>query len=524
MVTASELNINTNAGATAMANAIFGPGVTVVSASYTGDNDSSGIFTGGDATSPGVTPSDTGVILSTGDAEDFTNSNGQSNQSTNTGSQTSGPNGQAWFNAEAGTSTFDASFIDVTFVPDTDVLTMQFVFSSEEYPEYINSIYNDFVGVWIDGNFVEMEVGNGNTSVGNINSGNNINFYNDNTSDAWNTEMDGFTITMTLTIPVTAGEENDIRIGIADVGDANYDSNLLIAGDSVQTEVVAISDSVDMFANGNKTLDVLDNDINNGSGTLTVTHINGVAVNYGDSVTLATGEVVTLNNDGTFDIQGDADLGTVNFTYGIVNGDGTDDVGYVTVNTVPCFVAGTGILTPSGEVPVESLRPGDLVMTLDDGPQPLRWAGRRSVAAQGDYAPIAFAAGALGDHDALELSPQHRVLLSDERAELMFDALEVLVAAKELVNDMTVRRRRGGQVTYVHLMFDRHQIIWSAGLPSESFLPGAQTLSVFDRAVVEEITALFPQLDPRTGQGYSPAARPVLRSFEAQALIGQAPH
>ncbi len=68
MVNATELPIDINASAIAMANEIFGDGVTVVSASYTGDNRSSGIYSQGDTISPGATPSDTGVILSTGRA------------------------------------------------------------------------------------------------------------------------------------------------------------------------------------------------------------------------------------------------------------------------------------------------------------------------------------------------------------------------------------------------------------------------------------------------------------------------
>ena len=84
MVAASELSIKTNASATAMANAIFGDSVQVVSASYSGSSYSSGIYSGGDSTSPGVVPGDSGVILSTGRASDFTNSWGPSNQSSNT--------------------------------------------------------------------------------------------------------------------------------------------------------------------------------------------------------------------------------------------------------------------------------------------------------------------------------------------------------------------------------------------------------------------------------------------------------
>ncbi len=65
MVAASELSINDRANANTMAQTIFGEGVTVVRASYTGDRDSSATYTGGDSTSPGVVPGDEGIILST---------------------------------------------------------------------------------------------------------------------------------------------------------------------------------------------------------------------------------------------------------------------------------------------------------------------------------------------------------------------------------------------------------------------------------------------------------------------------
>ena len=105
MVAASELPININASAVNMAETIMGSGVTVVNASYTGDRRSSGTYSDGDATSPFATPGDTGVILSTGRARDFTNSNGQANQSTNTSTNTRGENNNADFNAAAGTKT-----------------------------------------------------------------------------------------------------------------------------------------------------------------------------------------------------------------------------------------------------------------------------------------------------------------------------------------------------------------------------------------------------------------------------------
>ena len=255
-----------------------------------------------------------------------------------------------------------------------------------------------------------------------------------------------------------------------------------------------------------------------------ITHINGIAVTAGSVVTLPSGQQVTVNADGTLTVAGDGDIENVAFTYTIAagGGNGVSDVGIVTINSIPCFAAGTRILTPSGNVPVESLQPGDLVMTQDDGPQPLRWIGRRRVAAEGRFAPVLIRAGTFGAHGDLMVSPLHRVLIRDSLAEVLFGEAEVLVAAKDLVNDRSVRFVPGGEVEYVHLLFDRHQVVFSEGLATESFLPGPQTADSFEREVVEEICALFPEIDPDTGEGYSPAARRLLRGYEARVLAATA--
>lgn len=517
MVAASELPIQTvreGVDATDMAEAIFGNGVQVVSASYTGDIDSAGIYSNGDSVAPGVTPSNSGVILSTGNAEDFTNSSGSSNQSNSTSTNTSGVNSNSQFNAAAGARTYDASYLDVDFIPDGNVMTMQFVFSSEEYPEFQNSIYQDFVGVWVNGQLVEMDVGNGDTDPGNINTTNNINMFVNNANDDYNTEMDGFTITLTLTMVVTPDVVNSIRIGIADVSDTQYDSNLLIAGDSVQTDLVAISDDVNVYPDGTTSFNVLNNDVSQPGSTLTITHINGQAVSIGSTITLPTGQTVMLGAGGVFTVTGDGDEEDFNFTYTVTDGIDTD-TGFVNATSIPCFVAGTLIATPEGDVSVEDLEPGDLVLTQDDGPQALRWIGTRVVPAQADFAPILIRAGTFGAHDDLKVSPLHRVLIRDSLSELLFGESEVLVAAKDLVNDHSVIRMSGGTVPYVHLMFDKHQVVFSNGLATESFLPGPQTTKSFEAQTMAEICAIFPELNPHTGGGYSPAARRTLKRYEA---------
>ncbi|MEZ5798332.1 MAG: choice-of-anchor L domain-containing protein [Paracoccaceae bacterium] len=518
MATGAELSYNTSATAMQMANTIFGDGVTVVGASYTGPSYSSAIYDNGQLAA-GVAPSTTGVILSTGDVRNFTQSWGDPNRSASTTTNTSGVDNNTLFNAVAGTRTYDAVWMDVDFVPQGDVMTINFVFSSEEYPEYVNSSYNDFLGVWINGEYVPISIGNGTTAINNINPATEPNLFLSNTGDQYNTEMDGFTLTLKLTIPVNAGEVNSIRIGIADTGDSQYDSNVLIAADSAQVRLIAHDDYRTLLPTGTKTVDVLVNDQHQPGASLVITHLNGIAVVAGQTITLASGQQVTLNADGTLTIIGDGDTETLHFTYTVSDGLGHTDIGLVTINSIPCFVAGTLIRTPDGDVPIESLHPGDLVMTLDDGPQPLRWIGSRTVPARGGLAPICIRAGTFGDHGKLLVSPQHRILLRDSLAELLFGETEVLVAAKDLVNDRSVRRIVGGDVEYIHLLFDRHQIVNSQGLATESFHPGPQTMGDMPQETLDELAMLFPELNPETGQGYGPSARRSLKSYEAKALL-----
>lgn len=524
MATGAELTYTTNVNALTMANAIFGAGVTVTGASLnvSNSNTSAGLYANGQL-APGVVPGPTGVILSTGDIRDFTQSNGDPNRSGQTSTDTSGTtDNNAMFNAIAGARTYDGVWLNADFIPTGSYMTIRFVFSSEEYPEYINSQYNDVVGVWVNGTHVPIEVGNGTVSVNNINGVNQENLFVNNTNDAYNTEMDGFTLTMTLTMRVNPGVVNSIRIGIADTSDAQYDSNLLIAADSVQTVLVARRDEATLYANGQATVNVLANDISLPLTTLTLTHVNGVAVTVGSVVVLPSGQTIQVGAGGVLTIIGDGQIESKTFTYQVKDTLGNIDVGFVTLNQVPCFVAGTRIRTPQGDREVETLSPGDLVCTLDNGDQPLRWIGSRTVPATGALAPVAIRAGTFGNHGRLMVSPQHRILVRDAMAELLFGETDVLVCAKDLVNDRTVRQVPGESVTYVHLLFDRHEVVFSEGLASESFLPGPQIASQLEAEVMREITAIFPELDPEAGTGYRPAARRALRGHEARVLFSQA--
>mgnify|MGYP000167242800 CR=1 FL=1 len=118
----------------------------------------------------------------------------------------------------------------------------------------------------------------------------------------------------------------------------------------------------------------------------------------------------------------------------------------------------------------------------------------------------------------IELSPNHRVFITSPHAELLFDTHEVLVKAKHLVNGHSIYRRRDRQpVTYLHLLFDQHEVICGNGLMSESYHPGDQTRESFDENTQAELFRLFPAL--ATGHStYSATARMPLKQYEARLL------
>ncbi|MCC0063380.1 MAG: Hint domain-containing protein [Defluviimonas sp.] len=161
--------------------------------------------------------------------------------------------------------------------------------------------------------------------------------------------------------------------------------------------------------------------------------------------------------------------------------------------TPACFVKGTRIRTPQGPRPVEDLAVGDLVTTSDHGDVPIRWIGNRTVIGRGRFAPIRFERDAIGNESVLSVSPQHRILVSGWRAELLFGCGEVLVPAKALVNDTDIRPCPCNKVHYFHLLFDEHEIVFSEGVSTESFHPGAAVLDS-DPEMREELAELFPEL------------------------------
>lgn len=181
----------------------------------------------------------------------------------------------------------------------------------------------------------------------------------------------------------------------------------------------------------------------------------------------------------------------------------------------PCFTPGTLIETATGLRAIETLEIGDLVATRDHGLQPLLWASQRTVPATGRYAPVVFAPGAIGNSEELIVSPQHRMMIEDWRAELFFGEDEVLVPAKFLVNGSTIRQVTGRQVTYIHLLFADHEIVMAGGVPSESYFLG-HAVRENKPEIREELLTLFPELDRYANEQLP--ARQVMRCHEGALL------
>ncbi len=177
-----------------------------------------------------------------------------------------------------------------------------------------------------------------------------------------------------------------------------------------------------------------------------------------------------------------------------------------------CFTLGTMIETGKGPCRIEDIAKGDLIMTRDKGLKPVLWIGSSTFAAEGASAPVLIQKGALGNDTDMMVSQQHRMLISGWQAELYMGVDEALVAAKYLINGDTIRIVDGGEVTYFHLLFDRHEIVMAAGIPSESYHP-QHAASSGDREIQAAFLKLSPNLHLDQPEG-SGAARHVARQHE----------
>jgi Ca2+-binding RTX toxin-like protein len=296
---------------------------------------------------------------------------------------------------------------------------------------------------------------------------------------------------------LSGGDGDDLLEGDdgADVLDGGEGSDTLSGGTGSDTFYAGSGDEVQ----GGEDKDGSDQDVLD----LSAYGFKGVQVIY-DPTNPENGTVVFLDADGN-------PTGKMTFT----------DIERV----VRCFTPGTMIQTERGMRPVESLRVGDRVMTRDNGLQPVKEILRRELTrgelvTRPELRPVRIAAGALGagvPSRDITVSPQHRMLVEDAKAELMFGEAEVLVPAIHLVGRPGITQDYGVKgATYIHLRFARHEIVMAEGTWSESFQPGP-AFGVGQEAVQAELLALFPALRSKAVPVIS--ARRSLKSFETRALF-----
>ncbi len=193
---------------------------------------------------------------------------------------------------------------------------------------------------------------------------------------------------------------------------------------------------------------------------------------------------------------------------------------------VICFTPGTRIATPEGPKLIQALRPGEMVLTKDDGPQQVLWMGHRRMSGARLYAmphlrPIRFRAGALGldlPEPDLIVSPAHRMLLKGAAAQALFGTSEVLVRAEDLINDASVMVDHAlREVTYVHILLERHNIVFANGIETESFHPSNTALEMIDMDQRAELLQVVPGVERRP-EAYGDYARRNLSASEAALL------
>ena len=221
----------------------------------------------------------------------------------------------------------------------------------------------------------------------------------------------------------------------------------------------------------------------------------------GAGVTLTFGETFEVGGK-TLTYAGTAKVGSVDGFFAKGEGSqfffskidvGNKKVSFSTGDTPICFYPGTLVATPSGEIAVETLKIGDLVLTAEGKVAPVRWVGRQTVstflADPVRVLPIRISAGALG-----KSLPARDLLISPDHAILVMD---VLIQAGALLNGTTIRREADvpSTFTYYHVELADHSLVLAEGVPAETFVDNVQR-TAFDNW--DEHQALYGSTAPIT--------------------------
>lgn len=196
---------------------------------------------------------------------------------------------------------------------------------------------------------------------------------------------------------------------------------------------------------------------------------------------------------------------------------------------VTCLTRGTRVETADGPRPVESLKPGDSIITADGSAQPLQLLLSRALTKTDmmrnpNFVPVRISAGALGHglpQRDLTVSQEHRMLLSSHTVQLLTGSDSALIAAKNMTSLPGVFLDHSAfQVEYFHLVFENHEIIYAEGAETESLLLSPSVLQNQTPEGRKEIQDLFGDQIGQPGESM-PAAAFIPKTYEQQMIIRQ---
>lgn len=178
--------------------------------------------------------------------------------------------------------------------------------------------------------------------------------------------------------------------------------------------------------------------------------------------------------------------------------------GPITPNTaVICFAGGTLIETENGPLAVENIEIGTKVRNEKGKLVEVKWIGKRHVTAQDlseneKLLPVRIQTNALGNglpSRDLFVSRQHRIFVTSPTVSEVLPYPETLIPAVKLVGLPGISIATDTKsVTYFHLMFEQHELIWAEGALAESFFPGPQSLKTLTAAAKAELMLIFPEI------------------------------
>lgn len=250
-LTTTDLTVIT---ANDLVSALIGDGPdapTISNVTFNGASIAAGTFSGG----TGILGFEDGIVLSSGNVASVVGPNNADGTTTILGT-----GGDADLQTLIpGFSILDATTLEFEFTCETtQFVSFQYVFTSEEYNEFVNSEFNDVFGFFLNGvNIALIPDSVTPVSINNVNCGNPYDssggtncdlFINNDLSDGGgsiNIEMDGLTVVLTASSAIPPGT-NTIKLAIADAGDRSLDSNVFIKGESFICALPSIDVNLDI--------------------------------------------------------------------------------------------------------------------------------------------------------------------------------------------------------------------------------------------------------------------------------------